>query len=299
MRVWQAAVWWAAAPVMVTATHEAGHAVMSLMLGFEVTDITVSWLGGGSVTSVLDGAPMWRQAMVSLAGLAVNLVLGTLALVAQRRLRSAPSRAAVIAFGAASTLGALFYVTTGLLSSFGDPMMVPWLWREHTGAAMPPWALRAMCFGAAVVALPVARVSGLALAQCLGSARHAVSAALPLPVLLALHLALVPPPDGPWRAWLTPKSEVAEQLLERLAREQPELSGPERFQRVAEQLRALRAAGAVDERQRPSAGAVTLFTMMGLAFAAGAFRASARSAASCRRSPSALPPRGCTRPAGS
>ncbi len=244
-----------------------GHGGASLACGGTVVDARLFWFGGGWIRYDLPAPSVGSQLAVSLGGIALELVIGTVLWIALARRTSLGAQIAR-ATGGAIVLHASWYLATGTFHGFGDGWYVRHQLTDGGRYAVAiaaglvtigiAFATARAILGVLAATLPSRRIAGIVVATVLAGGLQAALAVGELRVR----------GDAPYGAIMQPERErVIAQELAQWERDQAARGRPIDPQALREHRRVL----AAHHRELPFAyilGALTL-----LAVGAGAMRA--------------------------
>ncbi|HEY0195128.1 MAG TPA: hypothetical protein VGC42_28635 [Kofleriaceae bacterium] len=126
--------------------HElAGHGGMAIAVGGTVTDAHLFWFAGGWIRYVVPGAGTGQELAISLAGIAVETVLGIALWLGLRSRGEGLGGRVARTLGLALIVHAMFYLATGTWHGYGDGRLIHAL----LGGACYPVAIAAGALGCA------------------------------------------------------------------------------------------------------------------------------------------------------
>jgi hypothetical protein len=117
-----------------TLLHEGlGHALAAVILGGHVTGVSINLFTTGSCSYELPGPEVAQRAVADLAGIAVNLLTGVMALVLLKKIRlQLEIRIILSVFAAVSISSQLTYLVMGTYYGHGDPIIFEELFGSMT-----------------------------------------------------------------------------------------------------------------------------------------------------------------------
>jgi hypothetical protein len=175
----------AASRIGLVAHELVAHGGAALACGAHIVDVQLFWFGGGWIRYVLPSPSLAAYLVISMAGIALELVLGGALWFVGRKAESSLGRVLVRGAGIALVVHATWYLATGAFNGFGDGLI---LYRELGDArvavavaagvltCVATYAGARATFGSLLGTLPGsprARVAGLVVAAVLGGGLHA------------------------------------------------------------------------------------------------------------------------------
>jgi hypothetical protein len=161
------------------------HGGVALAYGARIVDVQLFWFGGGWIRYVLPDPSLAAYLAISMAGIALELVIGAALWIVFGRGEATLGRVLVRGAGIALVVHATWYLATGAFNGFGDGLV---LYRQlgdarvavAVGAGLltcgATYAGARMTFGSLLGTLPGsprARVAGLIIAALLAGGLHA------------------------------------------------------------------------------------------------------------------------------